>query len=57
MVYPKKMGVLEPLKKEKEQANLIRSEMKWGQTPAFYFLGCILFLERPNPSTQLTEIA
>ena len=28
-----------------------KSEIKWGQTPAFYFVGCILFFEGPNPST------
>jgi hypothetical protein len=36
MVYPKRMRGLGPVKKINKSS---KSEIKWGQTPAFYFLG------------------
>jgi hypothetical protein len=46
MVYLKRMRGQDPLKKKrKNQANL---KIKWGQAPAFYFVGAFYFLRGPT---------
>jgi hypothetical protein len=46
LVYLKRMRGQEPLKKlKKNQSNL---KIKWGQTPAFYFVGAFYFLRCPT---------